>query len=114
MSDYLCESLVIVKLKVHFLHEHFLRHEHFLVTSLVRSHVGLVVKLLKEHSTFLEIGSFYNSPRVKQLSFTVFESIQHKMSLFPKKWSVPLNNVTDKIVRAALTTLARMLTVRLL
>ncbi len=25
---------------------------------------------------FLEIGSFYNSPRVKQLSFTVFESIQ--------------------------------------
>ncbi len=30
----------------------------------------------KEHSTFLEIGSFYNSPRVKQLSFTVFESIQ--------------------------------------
>ncbi len=32
-------------------------------------------KLLK-HSTFLEIGSFYNSPRVKQLSFTIFESIQ--------------------------------------
>ncbi len=31
---------------------------------------------LKEHSTFLEIGSFYISPRVKQLSFTVFESIQ--------------------------------------
>ncbi len=31
---------------------------------------------LKEHSTFLEIGSFYNSLRVKQLSFTVFESIQ--------------------------------------
>ncbi len=25
---------------------------------------------------FLEIGSFYTSPRVKQLSFTVFESIQ--------------------------------------
>jgi len=25
---------------------------------------------------FLEIGSFYNSPRVKQLSFTIFESIQ--------------------------------------
>jgi len=25
---------------------------------------------------FLEIGSFYNSPKVKQLSFTVFESIQ--------------------------------------
>ncbi len=25
---------------------------------------------------FLELGSFYNSPRVKQLSFTVFESIQ--------------------------------------
>jgi len=25
---------------------------------------------------YLEIGSFYNSPRVKQLSFTVFESIQ--------------------------------------
>ncbi len=31
---------------------------------------------LKEHSTFLKIGSFSNSPRVKQLSFTVFESIQ--------------------------------------
>ncbi len=32
---------------------------------------------LKEHSTFfLKIGSFYISPRVKQLSFTVFESIQ--------------------------------------
>ncbi len=27
---------------------------------------------LKEHSTFLKIGSFSNSPRVKQLSFTVF------------------------------------------
>jgi len=25
---------------------------------------------------FLEISSFYNSPRVKKLSFTVFESIQ--------------------------------------
>jgi len=25
---------------------------------------------------FLEIGSFYHSPRVKQLGFTVFESIQ--------------------------------------
>jgi len=25
---------------------------------------------------FLEIDSFYHSPRVKQLSFTVFESIQ--------------------------------------
>jgi len=25
---------------------------------------------------FLEIGSFYHSPRVKQLSFTVFECIQ--------------------------------------
>ncbi len=25
---------------------------------------------------FLETGSFYNSPRVKQLSFTVFESLQ--------------------------------------
>ncbi len=33
-------------------------------------------QFLKEHSTFLEIGSFYNSPRVKQLSFTIFESIQ--------------------------------------
>ncbi len=31
---------------------------------------------LKEHSIFLEIGSIYNSPRVKQLSFTIFESIQ--------------------------------------
>ncbi len=25
---------------------------------------------------FLEMGSFYNSPKIKQLSFTVFESIQ--------------------------------------
>jgi len=32
---------------------------------------------LKGYSTFFwEIGSFYNSPRVKQLSFTIFESIQ--------------------------------------
>ncbi len=31
--------------------------------------------VLKEHSTFLEIGSFH-SPSVKQLSFTVFKSIQ--------------------------------------
>ncbi len=30
---------------------------------------------LKEHYTFL-ICSFYNSPRVKQMSFTIFESIQ--------------------------------------
>jgi len=29
-----------------------------------------------DNPLFLEIGSFYNSPRVKQLSFTVFESIQ--------------------------------------
>jgi len=28
---------------------------------------------LKEHSTFLKIGSFSNSPRVKQLSFTIFQ-----------------------------------------
>jgi len=31
--------------------------------------------VLKGYSTFLEIGSFYNS---KQLGFTVFESIQPK------------------------------------
>ncbi len=31
---------------------------------------------LKEHSTFLKIDSMYNYPRVKQFSFTVFESIQ--------------------------------------
>ncbi len=31
---------------------------------------------LKEHYTFFWKGSFYNSPRVKQMSFTVFESIQ--------------------------------------
>ncbi len=37
----------------------------------VRTSVGL-----KEHSTFLKIGSFYISSRVKQLSFTLFESIQ--------------------------------------
>jgi len=29
-----------------------------------------------EGTLFLEIGSFYNSPRVKQLGFTVFECIQ--------------------------------------
>jgi len=35
------------------------------------------VKTLKGYSTlFLEIGSFYSSPRVKQLSFTVLKSIQ--------------------------------------
>ncbi len=37
----------------------------------VRTSVGL-----KEHSVFLKIGSFYISSRVKQLSFTLFESIQ--------------------------------------
>jgi len=31
---------------------------------------------LKGYFTFLEIGLFYNSPRDKQLSFTVFKSIQ--------------------------------------
>jgi len=30
----------------------------------------------KGYSTFLEIGSFYNSLRVKQLGLTIFESIQ--------------------------------------
>ena len=34
------------------------------------------VTSLKEHSTFLKIGSFSNSPRVEELSFTIFESIQ--------------------------------------
>ncbi len=38
--------------------------------------IPIAITKLKEDSTFLEIGSFYNSPRVKQLSFTVFESIQ--------------------------------------
>ncbi len=32
--------------------------------------------ILKDHPTFLEIGSFYIFPRDKQLSFAVFESIQ--------------------------------------
>ncbi len=32
--------------------------------------------LLKGTLPFLKIGSFYNSPRVKQLSFTIFQSIQ--------------------------------------
>jgi len=31
---------------------------------------------LRDTPLFLEIGSFYNSPRVKHLGFTVFESIQ--------------------------------------
>jgi len=38
---------------------------------------------LKGHSTFfLEIGSIYNSPRVKLLSFTVFECIQTIFLIF--------------------------------
>jgi len=32
--------------------------------------------LLEGYSTFLEIGSFYNSLRVKYLGFIIFESIQ--------------------------------------
>jgi len=36
----------------------------------------LDITFLKGYSTFLEIGSFYISPRVKQFSFTVPESIQ--------------------------------------
>ncbi len=47
-------------------------HENYTQTSLNEP-----LYSLKEHSTFfLEICSFYNSPRVKQLSFTDFESIQ--------------------------------------
>jgi len=37
----------------------------------------LEIFLLKGYSTFFgNIGSFYKSPRVKQLSFTVLQSIQ--------------------------------------
>jgi len=36
---------------------------------------GLALVKFKGYSTFLEIGSFYNSLRVKHLGFTVFESI---------------------------------------
>jgi len=45
-----------------------------------------------------EIGSFYNSPRVKQLSFTVFTTRGScKMSLFPKSGvAIPLRNLISK------------------
>jgi len=37
----------------------------------------IILFKLKRYSTFfLEIGSFYHSLRVKQLGFTIFESIQ--------------------------------------
>jgi len=42
----------------------------------ILSEILLLDFFLKGYSTFLELDSFYNSPRVKQLSFTVFESIQ--------------------------------------
>jgi len=35
-----------------------------------------LLEILKGYSTFLEIGSFYHSPRVKQLGLTIFECIQ--------------------------------------
>lgn len=35
-----------------------------------------VVSVLKEHSFFLPIDSFYNVPRFKQLSFIIFKSTQ--------------------------------------
>ncbi len=66
---------------------------------------------LKEHSTILKIGSFSNSPRVKQLSFTVFclllarnlllvfgivtllyTDIYEKVTLLLNTWRVTLNN----------------------
>jgi len=37
---------------------------------------------LKGYSTFLERGSFYHSPKVKQLGFTVFECIQSIFFIF--------------------------------
>jgi len=46
------------------------------VQDLLKNLIQLNAIYLKGYSTFLEIGSFYNSPRVKQLIFTVFESIQ--------------------------------------
>jgi len=40
---------------------------------LCQAYIKYSVTILKGYSTFfLEIGSFYNSPRVKHLSFTVF------------------------------------------
>ncbi len=36
---------------------------------------------LKEHSTFLEIGSFYISPRVKQMSFTILNPFSRSLGL---------------------------------
>ncbi len=36
---------------------------------------------LKEHSTFFVMDLFYDSTRVKELSFTVFESIQLRLAL---------------------------------
>ncbi len=41
-----------------------------------RSIGASLFKMLKDTRLFLKIGSFSNLPRVKELSFTVFESIQ--------------------------------------
>jgi len=44
----------------------------------LKQRLGLLFVILKQRDTplFLKIGSFYNSLRVKQLSFTIFESNQ--------------------------------------
>ncbi len=47
--------------------------------------------VLKEHSTILEIGSSSYSPRVKQLSFNIFESIQPFYVSYGSTFSVALH-----------------------
>jgi len=47
---------------------------------------------------FLEIGSFYHTPRVKQLGFTVFKSIQpiiRRISV-PRQFLVSLTSIVGK------------------
>jgi len=59
-----------------------------------------IALVLKGYSTFsfLEIGSFYNSLRVKQLSFTIFESIQADFLILrrisvTRQFLVPLTSI---------------------
>ncbi len=47
-----------------------------IITAVINVQHGNEYDSFKGTLPFLEIGSFYNSPRVKQLSFTGFESIQ--------------------------------------
>ncbi len=44
------------------------------------------VDMLKEHSTFLEIDSFYNSPRVKQLRHRIVDIFADLLK--KKNWNI--------------------------